>query len=336
MKFANWTPDNRLRAPVFLGLRNDVAAPREVARERRRRRRATAARRTPKEATLDIDGQHAEVHQPEEGLLSRRRLHQARRPELLRRRGRPDSAAPEGPPALAEALPQRHQGGVSSSRRTRPRRFAPWLRTELIDSDHTGKPIRYVFARGPRQPALPGEPGLHRPQSVDEPRRASLDNPDFVLIDLDPQECPFDMIVDAALLVKRVLDRIGLTGYPKTTGGDGMHVYIPRRAGLHLRGDAHVRRADRAPGDRTRSPTCSPRRARSRSGRRTACISTTCRTASRRPSPRRTCCAPTPGAPVATPLGVERSEARACIPRSSTSRTRASGFARRATCSRAC
>jgi bifunctional non-homologous end joining protein LigD len=33
--------------------------------------------------------------------------------------------------------------------------------------------------------------------------------------------------VDAALLVKEVLDEIGLAGYPKTTGGDGMHVYVP-------------------------------------------------------------------------------------------------------------
>jgi len=28
-------------------------------------------------------------------------------------------------------------------------------------------------------------------------------------------------------MVKRVLDRIGLTGYPKTTGGDGMHIFVP-------------------------------------------------------------------------------------------------------------
>ena len=48
-----------------------------------------------------------------------------------------------------------------------------------------------------------------------------------MLIDLDPQDCPFDLIVEAALMVKRVLDKIGLAGYPKTTGGDGMHVYIP-------------------------------------------------------------------------------------------------------------
>ena len=59
------------------------------------------------------------------------------------------------------------------------------------------------------------------------PAPPALDNPDFVLIDLDPQDCPFDLIVDAALMVKRVLDRIGLAGYPKTTGGDGLHIYIP-------------------------------------------------------------------------------------------------------------
>ena len=55
----------------------------------------------------------------------------------------------------------------------------------------------------------------------------TLDNPDFVLIDLDPQDCPFDMIVETALLVRDKLQAIGLAGYPKTTGGDGMHVYIP-------------------------------------------------------------------------------------------------------------
>jgi bifunctional non-homologous end joining protein LigD len=58
-------------------------------------------------------------------------------------------------------------------------------------------------------------------------RSGSLDHPDYILIDLDPQECPFDLIVEAALLVERVLEQIGLVGYPKTTGGDGMHVYIP-------------------------------------------------------------------------------------------------------------
>jgi bifunctional non-homologous end joining protein LigD len=62
-------------------------------------------------------------------------------------------------------------------------------------------------------------------------RVGSLDEPDFIVIDLDPYHCAFDRIVEAAQLVRRRLDLIGLQAYPKTTGGDGMHVYVPVRAG---------------------------------------------------------------------------------------------------------
>jgi len=58
-------------------------------------------------------------------------------------------------------------------------------------------------------------------------RVESLDHPDFMLIDLDPFECGYDKIVEAALVVRRRLEALGLTGYPKTTGGDGMHIYVP-------------------------------------------------------------------------------------------------------------
>ncbi len=58
-------------------------------------------------------------------------------------------------------------------------------------------------------------------------RISSLDNPDFMLIDLDPVHCGFDRIVEAALLVRQKLDAFGLLGFPKTTGGDGLHIYVP-------------------------------------------------------------------------------------------------------------
>ena len=59
-------------------------------------------------------------------------------------------------------------------------------------------------------------------------RLGSLDNPDFAIIDLDPTEgCPYGQIVEAAQIVKNKLDALGIQGYPKTTGGDGMHIYIP-------------------------------------------------------------------------------------------------------------
>ena len=93
-------------------------------------------------------------------------------------------------------------------------------------SEHNHGPIKYVFADDRASLLYLVNLGCidHNPWMS---RSQSLDNPDFVLIDLDPQECPFDMIVDAARLVHEVLEQIGLEGYPKTTGGDGMHVYIP-------------------------------------------------------------------------------------------------------------
>jgi bifunctional non-homologous end joining protein LigD len=67
---------------------------------------------------------------------------------------------------------------------------------------------------------------LYRPEPLVQPRGlAGL--PDFIVLDLDPYHCGFDRIVEAAQLVRRKLAELELEGYPKTTGGDGMHVYVP-------------------------------------------------------------------------------------------------------------
>jgi bifunctional non-homologous end joining protein LigD len=118
---------------------------------------------------------------------------------------------------------KRYPNGIQEAfffQKDAPESFAPWLRTEPIDSIH------YVFAEDRASLLYLVNLGCidHNPWMS---RWPTLDHPDFVLIDLDPQECPFDRIVDAALLVRQLLDGIGLEGYPKTTGGDGMHVYIP-------------------------------------------------------------------------------------------------------------
>src|SRR5213079_1749822 len=58
---------------------------------------------------------------------------------------------------------------------------------------------------------------------VDKPER-----PDFVLFDLDPaQDVGFPEVIQVALLVKEVLDALGLVGFAKTSGSDGMHVLVP-------------------------------------------------------------------------------------------------------------
>lgn len=58
-------------------------------------------------------------------------------------------------------------------------------------------------------------------------RVQSPDNPDYCIIDLDPDKNTFDQVIAAALEVKKVLDAIDVPSFPKTSGSTGMHIYIP-------------------------------------------------------------------------------------------------------------
>ena len=214
VKFGSWTPDERLRAPVFLGLRNDVAAP-EVTREAPGELLAASA----KEAAINIDGHTLKftnlkkLYYPDDGVTKGDVLnYYAGVASLIL------PYLTDRPLSL-----KRYPNGIKEAyffQKDTPDSYPSWLRTQVIDE------INYVFADDRASLLYLVNLGCidHNPWMS---RAGSLDNPDYVLIDLDPQECPYEMIVEAALLVKRVLDEISLAGYPKTTGGDGMHIYIP-------------------------------------------------------------------------------------------------------------
>lgn len=61
-------------------------------------------------------------------------------------------------------------------------------------------------------------------------RVQSPDNPDYCVIDLDPDKHTFDQVIKAAQEVRKVLDAIDVPSYPKTSGSTGMHIYIPLSA----------------------------------------------------------------------------------------------------------
>jgi bifunctional non-homologous end joining protein LigD len=58
-------------------------------------------------------------------------------------------------------------------------------------------------------------------------RVQSPDNPDYCVIDLDPDKNTFDQVIEAAQEVRKVLDAIDVPSFPKTSGSTGMHIYIP-------------------------------------------------------------------------------------------------------------
>jgi bifunctional non-homologous end joining protein LigD len=56
---------------------------------------------------------------------------------------------------------------------------------------------------------------------------AKLDKPDWVAIDLDPKQAPWENVLKVALTGKEVCDEIGLHAFPKTSGSSGIHIYLP-------------------------------------------------------------------------------------------------------------
>lgn len=75
-------------------------------------------------------------------------------------------------------------------------------------------------------------------------RRADTEKPDEWRIDLDPMPgATFDTVRKVAGIVEEVLGELGAVGFPKTSGGKGLHIYVRIQP---LWGFADVRRAAHA------------------------------------------------------------------------------------------
>ena len=60
-----------------------------------------------------------------------------------------------------------------------------------------------------------------------------VERPDYMLIDLDPSEGnPWEHVRTIALVVKEVMDELGLPSFPKTSGATGLHILVPIRPEL--------------------------------------------------------------------------------------------------------
>ncbi len=58
-------------------------------------------------------------------------------------------------------------------------------------------------------------------------RTQSPDNPDWCIIDLDPDKNPFDQVIKTAQVTNQILNSFKIDNYCKTSGSTGLHIYIP-------------------------------------------------------------------------------------------------------------
>ena len=210
--YAEKTREGRLRAPVYLGVRDDVPMERPPVEPEIRR-----GRRTLKLSNLD------KPFWPEEGITKGELLAYYRdvAPVLvphLRKRPFTMKRYPDG------------WNGKSFFQKQAPSHVPDWIETAPFPAstrDGEKRVIDYLLVDDELALLWVVNMGcidMHAWASrADRP-----DKPDWVMFDLDPSEgSGFDEVIEVALLVKQALDVLELESVPKTSGSRGIHVLVP-------------------------------------------------------------------------------------------------------------
>jgi bifunctional non-homologous end joining protein LigD len=256
IKFTEWTADGKLRHPVYLGLRDDKK-PTDVTREKQVRVLTKAQGSTTRRATSHeprATRNEPPVPSTENLVEQLDALEKARRDGVL--------TLPDGEQLAVTNL---HKVFWPKEKLTKGdlfryyARVAPALLPAIADRPLVMKRFPNGVDAPPfyqhRAPAVPS--GVRsevvsvvakRPQIIggslktlmyttqlaaisQDPWFSRVQHPefaDFAALDLDPSEgVTFARVLDVARWIHDELDALGAIGVPKTSGADGLHVYIP-------------------------------------------------------------------------------------------------------------
>lgn len=232
ISFAGWTDDGHVRFPVFVGLREDKSA-------------ASVQREDPQPVTnvvapapasgvkstgptrLLVNGRPLQVTNlrkvfwPAEGYTKGDLIdyYRAVAPTILPYlRDRPQSL-------------NRHPNGIEGKnffQKDASRQPPPdWIQTVVLPTDSRKREtIRYFVCQEEATLVYLANLGCIE-LNLWGSRLPTLDRPDYLAIDLDPEDIEFDEVVRTAQTIRQVLDQFGIEGLCKTSGKRGLHIYVP-------------------------------------------------------------------------------------------------------------
>ncbi len=226
VKFQEWTGDGHLRQPVFLGLREDKPA-KEVHPETAKK--INMATTIEKERTLTLNSKkvsltnQTKLYWPDEqiskGQLIDYYLSVAKYivPHLKDR------------PLSLHRFPNGIKGPSFYQKDLDLEQAPAWIKSVPLRADSTGKDVDYLVCNNEATLAYMVNLGCIEINPWLS-RLSSLDKPDFMILDLDPEDIDFKYVVETALHIKNMLDSFHITSFCKTSGSTGLHIYVPTSA----------------------------------------------------------------------------------------------------------
>jgi bifunctional non-homologous end joining protein LigD len=236
IKFSEWTGDKHMRHPVFIGLRKDKdpkeikreLTPIEMKNEKSSKFKVQSSGSEEKNGknydwkvgkiTLHLTNQN-KLYWPKEGYTKKDLINYY------------DSISDLILPYLKDR-PQsmnRFPNGITGEsfyqKDVDVEKVPAWLKTEKIYSESNAAYVNYLICNDKATLLYMANLGCIELNPWNS-RIPKINNPDWVVIDLDPEEISFKEVVKAALSIRETLDELEIQSYCKTSGASGLHIYI--------------------------------------------------------------------------------------------------------------
>lgn len=221
IKFSEWTESGRMRHPVYKGLREDKSLSDEKTANKSSQKSSKVSSNA-----LDINDRTVNVtnldkiYWPGEGFRKYDLIDyyiQVSEYMIPFLKDRPQNLHRHPNGIEKEGFYQKDNEGLLDS----------WIETLKICSTSAKRDIQYLLCQDEASLIYMANLGCIEVNPWNS-RKNSLDQPDYVVIDLDPSEKNiFEEVIEVAQVTQEILESANIEAYCKTSGSSGIHIYIP-------------------------------------------------------------------------------------------------------------
>jgi bifunctional non-homologous end joining protein LigD len=269
VKFSSWTADRHLRQPIFLGLRKDKPATevhKETAKSAKMATRKVAAAAAPAGKTAEKEPKEpakgkvagkaakkaattatppAKTHEKERVVtLSGKKVTLTNQQKLYWPKEKiskgtlldyyldmADYVLPylKDRPLSLHRFPNGIEDAGFYQKDVDTATVPEWLKTIQLHAASASRDVDYLICNNAATLAYMANLGCIE-MNPWLSRVKNLDNPDYLVLDLDPENIDFIHVVETALAIKALLDKLGVQAFCKTSGASGLHIFVPTGA----------------------------------------------------------------------------------------------------------
>lgn len=236
VKFTEWTESKHMRHPVFIGLRTDKKPEDVIGISSEKEPEANGKAENPDNKTatnntidlkigkinLHLTNQH-KIYFPDDGYTKGDIINyysevaEIMLPYLINR------------PQSMNRFPDGINGKSFYHKDVDISKIPSWLETSQIYSESNKGEIDYLLCNNKATLLYMANLGCIEINPWNSSVK-NIQNPDWIVIDLDPEKIDFKEVVRTALVVKDVMEELETDCYCKTSGATGLHIYIPLAA----------------------------------------------------------------------------------------------------------